>query len=60
MTQKRGISRRAVLRGLGTAVALPLMDVMQPAVSLAAGGVSGASVAPTRMAFIFIPNSTLR
>ena len=56
MTQKRGISRRAVLRGLGTAVALPLLDGMEPAVSLAAGAGSDPQSAPTRMAFLFIPN----
>src|SRR5262245_17279962 len=45
------ISRRTVLRGLGTAVALPFLDAMLPR-TLAQ---SSASI-PRRMAFIYIPN----
>jgi hypothetical protein len=42
---------------LGTAVALPLLEAMEPAVSLAASASgSGAGTAPTRMAFLFVPN----
>ena len=47
------ISRRTVLRGLGTAVALPLLDAMLP------GGLGAAPAAarpPRRMAFIYTPN----
>ncbi len=47
------ISRRTVLRGLGTAVALPMLEGMLPAVSRAAGE---AVKPPTRMAFVFVPN----
>ena len=36
MTNAWQISRRTILRGLGAAVTLPLLDAMQPAVSLAA------------------------
>jgi hypothetical protein len=50
MTSKR-ISRRTVLRGLGTAVALPLFEAMLPTAALAGGVVQ----APRRMAFIFFP-----
>jgi hypothetical protein len=49
------ISRRTVLRGLGTAVALPLLDAMLPAVGRAASGVRGTE-APRRMAFLYVPN----
>ena len=47
------ISRRTVLRGLGTAMALPLLDAMTPAASA-----TGAKevVAPRRMAFLYVPN----
>ena len=60
------ISRRSVLRGLGTVVALPLLDAM--ASKSLAGAVAGttgpvgsaaanaaAAVAPRRMAFLYIP-----
>jgi hypothetical protein len=47
------ISRRTVLRGLGTAIALPMLDAMAPALALAA---EAKKSAPTRMAFIYVPN----
>jgi hypothetical protein len=47
------ISRRTVLRGLGTAVALPLLDAMEPALALAA---DEGKLAPVRMAFVYVPN----
>jgi hypothetical protein len=46
------ISRRTVLRGLGTAVALPLLDAMTPTAARAAGN---PAAAPRRMAFLYIP-----
>src|SRR5262245_17120424 len=48
----RRISRRTVLRGLGTAVALPLLDAMLPAGFAKAG----ATRPPRRMASIYTPN----
>ncbi len=53
------ISRRTVLRGLGTAVALPCLEAMAPAADLAAtaratGGLAHA--APKRLAFLYVPN----
>ncbi len=45
------LSRRTLLRGMGTAMALPLLDVMKPAAFGAAK-----SGAPMRMAFMFVPN----
>ena len=50
------ISRRTVLRGLGTAVALPLLDAMAPMSVLGAPAASAAAAAPRRMAFFFVPN----
>lgn len=47
------ISRRTVLRGLGTAMTLPLLDAMAPAAALAA---EEAKKSPTRMAFVYVPN----
>ena len=47
------ISRRTVLRGLGAAVALPLLDVMEPARPVRAA----APIAPTsRVCYLYIPN----
>jgi len=48
----RRISRRAALKGLGTAVALPLLDGMQSFAEPAAKS----SAAPVRTAFIYVPN----
>jgi hypothetical protein len=48
------LSRRAVLKGLGTAVALPMLDAMLPIAGLARGG--GRASRPVRMAFVYIPN----
>ncbi|MBW8886007.1 MAG: DUF1552 domain-containing protein, partial [Planctomycetia bacterium] len=46
------ISRRTVLRGLGTVVALPALEAMLPRQIRAAEKVA----APRRMAFIYVPN----
>ncbi len=53
MSTKWQLSRRTFLRGAGTAVALPLLDAMLPA--LARGG-QAAAVGPKRMAFLYVPN----
>ncbi len=48
------ISRRTLLRGLGTAMALPMLEAMLPLNALAQ---TASKVArPNRMAFIFVPN----
>src|SRR5438445_3294121 len=47
------ISRRAVLKGLGTAIALPFLEAMGPTLALAD---TKSQAAPKRMAFIYIPN----
>ena len=44
------ISRRTVLKGMGTAMALPLLDAMIPEAAAAADS------SPLRMAFCFVPN----
>jgi hypothetical protein len=48
------IHRRTVLRGTGTALSLPFLNIMHP-VSAA----STAATAPTRMAFVFFPNGAI-
>jgi hypothetical protein len=55
------ISRRRVLKGLGTALALPLMDSMLPGTvfSPSARGLRAAEAAhqmPNRAAFVYVPN----
>ncbi len=58
MKQGTQISRRTVLRGLGTAMALPLLDVMSPTIARAAhvGDQFGVATEKTRVAFLFVPN----
>lgn len=55
------IPRRTFLRGLGTAIALPMLDAMMPvraaraaSAAAAAGGTAGPL--PRRMAFFYVPN----
>ncbi|SPE24586.1 conserved exported hypothetical protein [Candidatus Sulfopaludibacter sp. SbA3] len=48
--QRKAIPRRTILRGLGTAVALPFLDSMAPAFA------ASQSKAPVRMAFVYVPN----
>ena len=54
MTRTREISRRSVLRGLGTAIALPWLEALSSPVALAAGAAT--APAPLRMAFFYVPN----
>lgn len=58
MNKSWQISRRTVLRGLGTAISLPLLDAMAPMLALAGEQKSDAEkkLAPTRMAFVYVPN----
>lgn len=59
MSSKPTLSRRTVLRGLGTAVALPMLDAMLPGNGIASAAVTGrpnAAGVPVRSAFMFLPN----
>ena len=58
MTHRR-ISRRTVLRGLGATLAVPLLDVMRPALA-AAGQARGAATPITRLAYLYFPNGIAR
>src|SRR5207302_3390915 len=51
------LPRRTFLKGLGTAVALPVLEAMLPPVRLLASQKgSEANVFPRRMAFVYLPN----
>ena len=57
MSDRRQISRRTILKGFGTAMALPFLEATAPARAVAAGLARGtAGAPPVRMAFIFVPN----
>ncbi|MBK9138387.1 MAG: DUF1552 domain-containing protein [Verrucomicrobia bacterium] len=50
------LPRRTFLRGLGTAMALPVLDAMAPLRALAAENPKAAFKHPRRLAFLYIPN----
>ena len=61
MSSRYPISRRTVLRGLGAAMALPVLDAMAPLGGIAraaaeAAGTAGGAASPLRMAAFFLPN----
>jgi hypothetical protein len=56
MITRKHLPRRTFLRGLGTAVALPVLDAMTPAF---AGPARTASNTPMRMAFAYVPNGII-
>ncbi|MBS1812599.1 MAG: DUF1552 domain-containing protein [Acidobacteria bacterium] len=51
ITRKK-LHRRTFLKGMGTAIALPMLDAMTPALSASAK-------APARLAFIYVPNGVV-
>ena len=52
MITKMHLSRRALLRGMGSAIALPMLDAMVPAMRAS----TTADIVKRRMAFVYIPN----
>ena len=51
------IPRRTFLRGMGTVIALPVLDAMLPSVSALAASVGTTPAGmPKRMAFVYLPN----
>ena len=48
------LSRRTVLSGFGTALALPMLDAMLP--RLAVAGLTKADKSPLRMGVVYVPN----
>lgn len=55
MNTTNDLPRRTFLRGLGTMLALPVLDSLVPARALA-GAVSAAGGTPVRLAFVYVPN----
>src|SRR4051794_38757085 len=57
MTSKWQLPRRMFLKGLGTTIALPMLEAMLPSVRLLAD-VPGNSAQglPKRMAYVYVPN----
>ena len=53
---KKSLERRTFLRGMGAAVALPLLDSMWPALAAPS---RQAAATPTRMAFLYVPNGII-
>src|SRR4030095_872503 len=53
---KKAISRRTVLRGMGTAVALPLLDAMVPALT---AQVNTPAKAVRRLGVVYPPNGVI-
>ncbi|QNN23045.1 DUF1552 domain-containing protein [Planctomycetales bacterium ZRK34] len=49
------LSRRMVLRGVGAALSMPLLEAMSSSKALAAGDVA----APLRTAFVYVPNGVI-
>jgi hypothetical protein len=54
---KKHISRRAVLKGIGTTIALPLLDAMNPAATAWAQTAAGKT--PKRFAFVGFPHGAV-
>lgn len=55
--QVKPLSRRTMLKGLGVAMALPMLDAMAPGGLGATQAIAAAGAkTPTRMAFVFVPN----
>jgi hypothetical protein len=54
---KKHVSRRAVLKGVGATIALPLLDAMSPAATAWAQTAAGSS--PKRFAFIGFPHGAI-
>jgi hypothetical protein len=53
MITRKSLSRRTLLRGAATAVALPFLDAMVPAFA------SAPKKTPVRMAFLYVPNGIM-
>jgi hypothetical protein len=51
---RKSLSRRTLLKGLGAALALPMLDAMTPAFAA-----TGSAAAARRMAFIYVPNGII-
>ena len=50
MITRKHLPRRTFLKGMGTAIALPMLDAMTPALTAASGAT------PARLSFVYVPN----
>ena len=50
------LHRRTVLRGIGTAIALPWLEAMSPGTITRTARAAARTSTPTRLAFLFVPN----
>ncbi|MGO9256643.1 MAG: DUF1552 domain-containing protein [Bryobacteraceae bacterium] len=53
MITRKALPRRTFLRGMGTAIALPFLDAMSPAMA------ASSAPAKVRMAFVYVPNGII-
>ena len=53
---KKHLPRRTFLKGMGAAIALPVLDAMTPALSAMSGMTRSAAQSPLRLAFTYVPN----
>jgi hypothetical protein len=51
-----GLSRRTLLKGMGVAMGLPLLEAMRPLTATAGTGAASARRFPTRFAVLYMPN----
>src|SRR5438445_340996 len=56
MTKNWQLPRRTFLKGLGTAIALPMLESMAPGILPLAGAEPSGAGLPKRMAFVYVPN----
>ena len=56
MNKSWQLPRRTFLKGLGTAIALPVFESMMPGLTAASSVVSGGKSLPKRMAYVYVPN----
>src|SRR5687767_7985 len=54
MSQSSALHRRTFLRGLGTLIALPMLESVRPLQALASA--AAPTTTPKRIAFMFVPN----
>lgn len=53
------LSRRTVIRGLGTALALPLLDCMSPLGNTVMAAGAATPAVPLRLAYLYVPNGVV-
>ncbi|MEO6727267.1 MAG: DUF1552 domain-containing protein, partial [Blastocatellia bacterium] len=59
MITRKAMSRRTILKGMGTAIALPFLDAMTPALAYSKTGSKIPGETPVRMMFVYVPNGIM-